>query len=1322
MRPSNAGTGLEAGPAIERALMLGPVQSSLPMNLPGSADLIPPERRSVERRPCGLKPAPRAGSGPSADRGIAPREVSPPERTPFLNRWLRGWIAGLALSATAAGLDWRAGDGYRWTSLSVAPGGSTGFERLAADRTGIRFTNTLGNERSITNRNLLSGAGVAAGDVDGDGWCDLYFCGLDGDNALYRNRGGWQFEDRTAAAGVALAGHDCMAAVFADVDGDADLDLVVNTLDDGPRVFQNDGAGRFADVTDAAGVRASTGGMSLALADVDGDGDLDLYVVNYRATTVMDRPSTTFKINLVDDQPVIAAVNGEPATAPHLTNRFLLAPSGEVLELGEPDVLYLNDGRGRFTPVPWTGGAFLDEDGQPLKDAPRDWGLSVQFHDVNADGAPDLYVCNDLFSPDRFWINDGRGRFRAIDRLAVRTTSTFSMGLDFGDLDRDGDVDFLIVDMLATGHKDRHTQVSTQKPIRWPIGLIDNRPQVWRNTLHVNRGDGTFAEVSFFAGLEASNWSWMPLFLDVDLDGFEDVLVPNGQMRDFQNVDMQTRIETARASRQLTQADIIGMVTMFPEFATPSLIFRNRGDWTFEEMQGRWGFADKGIAQGTALADLDHDGDLDVVVNKLNQPAGLYCNQGAAPRLAVQLRGPAGNLQGVGAKITVTGGPVVQSQEVICGGRYLSGADPLRVFAAGSATNTLRVEVAWRDGRRSVVPAVPANSLLEVMAPASPGTPLAPAAAEPPWFEEVSARLNHVHHEDPFDDFERQPLLPHRLSQSGPGVAWQDFDGDGWDDLVIASGKGGAPAFLRNDTRGGFTAVQHPALARVVPRDQTAVLGIGNTVFIGAANYEDGQTNGGCLRVYDLQRQVAGEGVLGPRSSTGPMAFGDVEGDGSLELFIGGRVVAGRYPEPADSLLLRNEGGRFVIRQRFEKLGLVSGAVWTDLTGDGLPELVLACEWGPIRIFRNDRGTLTEWNPEVTFPPSPLAPRPSPLSKLTGWWNAVNAADLDGDGRLDLIAANWGLNHRCRDATPEHPRRLYFGDLDESGGVQLVETRFERSLNAWVPERGLMPVLAAMPFVQERVRTFEAYGTSSVEQIFGERWARVAHLELSAPSSMVFLNRGERFEARPLPAEAQWAPAFGVSAGDFDGDGREDVFLSQNFFATAPDYTRLDAGRGLVLHGDGQGGLTPVIGQQSGVKVYGEQRGCAVGDFDRDGRLDLVVTQNGAATRLFRNARATPGLRVRLAGPAGNPAGIGAVLRLGDGTRWGPAREIHGGSGYLSQDASTQVLVFSGEPRQLLVRWPGGRTVTAGLPAGAREVQVDSEGAVRVVVPGSPQR
>ena len=649
---------------------------------------------------------------PSLDRLPPPdgHVVTPGPRlhTTLLTLLALSFLCHAAL--TAGELVWQAAAGYRWAELPVASTGKTGFTLLPGSSTGILFTNSVSVERGIENRNLLSGSGVAAGDVDGDGKCDLFFAGM-GRSALYRNLGDWKFQDITEASGVACAGQDSTGAVFADIDGDGDLDLLVNSLGNGVRVFENDGRGRFKEVTGTAGTASKSGGMSLALADVNGDGNLDLFVVNYRTTTIMDQPSTKFQFTMQDGKPVVTHVNGQPATSPDLTNRFVMGPAGDVVELGEPSLLYLNDGKGHFKPVSWTDGSFLDEDGRPLVDAPRDWGLSVQFHDMNGDGKPDVYVCNDLFSPDRIWINDGKGKFRAIDRLALRCTSTFSMGVDFGDLNRDGNVDFMVVDMLATRHKDRHTQVSQTKPIRWEPGTIDNRPQVWHNTLQINRGDATFQELSLFGHIEASNWSWTPIFLDVDLDGYEDILVPNGQMRDFQNVDMAMRIDAARATKQLSRANITELVKMFPEFITPSIAFRNRGDLTFEEVGAAWGFASPGVSQGTALADLDNDGALDVVVNKLNGQAGIYRNDTAAPRVAVRLKGLPGNVQGIGAKLQVRGGPVTQSQEVICGGHYLSGADPMRVFAAGSLTNRLTIEVTWRSGKQSAVTNVLPNSI-----------------------------------------------------------------------------------------------------------------------------------------------------------------------------------------------------------------------------------------------------------------------------------------------------------------------------------------------------------------------------------------------------------------------------------------------------------------------------------------------------------------------------------------------------------------------------------------------------------------------------------
>jgi len=1252
-------------------------------------------------------------------------------------RWFRVLTSSVTLSLAleaAASIEWQGGEreGFRVATVAPAVPGRTGFRLLTAAETGILFTNSLAQSRYVTNQIYLNGAGVAAGDVDGDGRCDLYFCGLDRPNALYRNLGNWRFEDVTERAGVALAEFASTGAAFADLDGDGDLDLVVNTVGEGTWVLRNDGQARFVATTPGRPLNYLRGGMSLGLADIDGDGDLDLYVANYRTTTLRDMPNTRLTLKDLGDRLVVTAMDGRPATDADLVGRFTVSRDHRIRENGEADVLYLNDGQGGFSPVSFTGGSFLDEDGQLLQEPPYDWSLTAAFRDLNGDLAPDLYVCGDFESPDRIWLNNGRGQFRALDRLALRCTSIFSMGIDFADVNRDGWDDFFVSDMLSRDHARRMLETGEIQPVHLPLGAIANRPQYSRNTLLVNRGDVTYAELAQFAGVQASEWTWSPNFLDVDLDGFEDLLITTGHELQMMNGDIINQAEAMKSQKQMSAFELQRLRTLFPRYSLPNVAFRNRGDLTFEDVSALWGFNVPDVGNALALADLDNDGDLDAVVNNLNGPAELYRNEGAAPRLAVRLKGSSPNTQGIGAKIAVTGGPVPrQTQEIMCGGRYLSGNEALRTFAAGSLTNRLAIEVHWRSGRRSLVTNALPNRVYEIAEAAAnkasqPFIPEADDRRSAPWFEDASDRLGHRHHEDPFDDFSRQPLLANRLSQLGPGISWLDFDGDGWDDLVIPSGRGGALGCYRNQTDGAFARQTDGVLGRLVGRDQTVALGLGPVLLVGSSNYEDGTTNGGCIRIYDLARQAAGDSILGHLSSTGPLALADVDQDGDLDLFVGGRVLPGRYPEPATSLFLRNEGGRLAIDQVFERLGLVSGALFSDLDGDGTPELVLACEWGPVRIFRHERGRFSPWDPPVRWratagpgasssgAPAAL-PAPGPLSALTGWWAGVAAGDLDGDGRLDLVVSNWGLNSRYRPTTAS-PVWVRYSDLSGSGGVDVIETYLNPATGKEVPRRGLRSVLAALPFVQETITSLAAYGQATVHEIYGERLATAGVVEATTLLSMVFFNRGDRLEAMPLPDQAQWAPAFGVCIADLDGDGAEDVFLSQNFFAVNPDDWRQDAGRGLLLRGDGRGGLAAVPGTASGLKIYGEQRGCAVSDYDRDGRVDLAVTQNGAPTRLFRNVHAQPGLRIRLLGPPANPHAIGATLRLQAGERSGPARELQAGAGYWSHNSVVSVLSLGEEPTHLWVRWPGGRTTTSPLPPEAREVALAADGSVRVTL------
>ncbi len=500
---------------------------------------------------------------------------------------------------------------------------NVGFTLLNPTDTAVTFTNLLNQDRSVTNQIYLNGSGVATGDVDGDGWCDIYFCGLDGASVLYRNLGNWKFADITKEAGVSCRGLAATGAVLADIDGDGDLDLIVNSIAGGTHIFRNDGKAHF---TESTVLNSGRGGMSLALADIDGGGPLDLYICNYRPTTLRDQPGTKFRIGMVNGEPTVALVNGQPVTTPDLEGRYSYHQAGGIVEHGEADILFRNDGKGNFAPISFTSGAFVDEDGKPLVAPPFDWGLSVAFRDLNGDGAPDIYVCNDFESPDRIWINNGRGQFRAVPRLALRNTSKFSMGIDVADINRDGHDDLLVLDMLSRDHVTRLTRADKASGSTG-FELIENRPQFSRNTLQLNRGDGTYAEVAFLAGLEATEWSWTPIFLDVDLDGYEDVLITTGHGRDDLDIDNAMRIERAKHAQKMAPADELALRRSTPPLPGRKLAYRNGQDLRFKEMGWEWGFDQEGIGHGMALADLDNDGDLDVVVNNLNGAAGIYRNE-----------------------------------------------------------------------------------------------------------------------------------------------------------------------------------------------------------------------------------------------------------------------------------------------------------------------------------------------------------------------------------------------------------------------------------------------------------------------------------------------------------------------------------------------------------------------------------------------------------------------------------------------------------------------------------------------------------------------
>ena len=1182
------------------------------------------------------------------------------------------WPLGQALPAA----NWVEEENHKWHSLDVTPGGSPGFKRLDPSRTGVRFSNQLDIEKSLLNQVYLSGSGVALEDVNGDGRCDIYLCGLDNPNHLYLNRGNWKFEEAAVAYGVDCAGNDSTGAMFADLDGDGDPDLVVNTVHSGTLIFRNDG-NAFTPVHDpGSGLASGRGGMSLAVADVDADGRMDLYVTHYRDTTLMDMPNTHFNFRTAGGRRMISSVDGVPVKGSRFENRFRLNERGGIEENGLPDVLYRNLGEFRFERNVVGGKRFMTAKGAPMPGVLFEWGLSVMFRDVNRDGKPDIYVCNDFDGFDRLWLNTGRGRFREAPSLALRKTSMFSMGVDFADIDRDGLDDFLVVDMLNTRHRTRKNQMIPRVQYRPVPGRYNDRPQRMRNTLFLNRGFGLFSEIAHYAGITASDWSWCSVFIDVDLDGLEDVLVTNGVERNARHLDTIIRLRKQREGREMTKREILLARRVFPAQATANAAFRNRGGLRFAESAAEWGFNDNDISHGMACGDLDGDGDLDLVVSNLRAPAGVYRNNTAKPRIAVRLAGPPGNTAGIGARIEVEHAEQTQGQEMIGGGRYLSSDDPMRVFAM--SRGTARLKVTWPDLTETVVGQAEPNRLYQVRYQAAPANPPRDEAASP-LFSLLKFPEARQHVESAASDSKNQPLLPWSLGQEGPGVAWGDLDGDGWEDLAVTNGRGASTLLYRNEAGREFTLLEPETPLPKSPRDAQSVLITGEQLLQSFSNHDDGLAFG------DMATVSQGNGALRQKlaakaASAGHMAMADVDGDGDLDLFVAARALPGRYPQPTASWLYLNDGGEWrestAWSSTLQNTGMVAGAVFVDIDSDSAPDLLLACDWGSPKILINDGGRFVDRTEEFG------------LAKFTGFWRGIDAGDFNGDGRIDFVAANRGLNSGYT-ASTARPFVAFYGDFDEDGRGEIIET--VRENGKLHPRRNFSTLNSAMPWLTEHLRSYDQYARLTVDGLSGPaRLANAARAEITTLQSMVFLRGDGGFEARPLPPEAQLTATFSPVVADFDNDGAEDIVLSQNEFAVHGEESRQDAGFGLLLAGRGDGSFEGTGIGGSGLTVFGEGRGAAAADFNHDGRTDLVICQNGSKPKLFLNQSKRRGLRVRLQAGEGNRDGVGATLRLESNGKLGPARVVRLGSGFLSQNATTQILGGSEGATALLVAWPSG--------------------------------
>ncbi len=1152
---------------------------------------------------------------------------------------------------------------------SVAP--SPRFEAISASHSGVDFAVQWSDfHKHITHALRLNPiGGICTGDYDGDGLPDFFVTSPTGGARLFRNLGDFRFEDATQSAGIANPTLWGTGATFVDVDNDGDLDLYVCAYNQPNRLYVNRGDGTFHEEGKDRGIAYQGGSLTMSFADIDNDGDLDGYLAT---TGVAPPPGTQFRVNFVEQEDGVEA----PVVADELAEywQVVLLPGQRAkrVDAAQFDHLYRNDGDGHFTEITREAGI----------SGPY-FSLSATWWDYNADNFPDLYVSNDYSGPDILYHNNGDGTFTDVIRQAVSHTPWFSMGSDAADVNNDGLIDFFATDMAATSHYKEKVTMGDMSDMAWFLDWAEPR-QNMTNALYLNTGTGHMLESARMAHLASTDWSWTPRLEDFDNDGRVDLFVTNGVIRDTMDSDA-----TAYADGELgpdSQAFVEFWRNQEPR-REKNLAFRNAGDLDFEPAAAGWGLDHNGVSFGAATADFDGDGDLDLVVSNFDEPVGLYRNQSTEHhRATVRLTGTHSNRFGLGATIRLTAGGETQVRYLSMSKGWLSSNEPLVHFGLGDAEKIEVLTVLWPSGHQQSFENLPADHHFAVTEPATAPPARDPLPQPATLFEESSRLAKVSHSEEPFDDFAAQPLLPNKLSQLGPGMAWGDTDGDGHDDLFLGGSRGQPAQILRAPD---FAPTVQPALAAdKYSEDMGAVFfdadGDGDLDLYVASGSSEAEPDD--LTFRDRLYLNDGTGSFAPgtlpdiRQSSGAVAAADYDRDGDIDLFVGARQVPGSYPERPTSSLLRNDGGSFTdtAPPDLAGVGLVTSALWSDVDNDGWSDLLVTLDWGPVTLFRNREGTLTG----------------EPVNDLSGWWNGIAAGDIDHDGDIDYAVTNFGLNTKYK-ATPEKPEYLYYGDLDGTGQRHLVEAKLMDG--DLYPRRGFSCSQNAMPFIKDKLQTYHNFASAKLDGIYpSDKLQSAERFEADTLASGLLVNDGTgALTFRALPRLAQISPSFGVTLTDFDLDGHLDCVLAQNFFTPQRETTRMDGGLGLFLKGDGTGGFTPVWPAESGIAIQGDQKSLAVTDLDSDARPDLVIAENDGPLRPLRNTAAAAGIAVRSL--------PGTRLTLTGGSLPPQTVELSAGGSYLGQSPPVAFFALPPDAADLTVhaRWPDGTSSDHTLPAEA---------------------
>jgi hypothetical protein len=1049
---------------------------------------------------------------------------------------------------------------------------TTLFTQLAPDDTGISFQNTLFDNPDF---NILkysyfyNGGGVAIGDINNDGLPDILFTGNMVKNRLYLNKGNFKFENITDKAGIAEKQGWCTGATMVDINGDGKLDIYICRSADGIAarrknlLFINNGDLSFTEKAAEYGLDNDGFSTQAGFFDYDKDGDLDMFLINHSlqqyTTGAAENPAWRNEKN----------------------------PAFECK-------LYRNDLSASYQhPV------YTDVTAQAgITSNVLTFGLGLAISDLNNDGWPDLYVSNDFNEADYLFINNRNGTFSNQLAKAMDYTSLYSMGSDAADYDNDGLTDLVTLDMLPEDNNTIKMHSGAENFDKFQTLFSHGfYKQYSRNMLQHNNGDGSFSELGQMAGISNTDWSWSALLADYDNDGYKDLFVTNGYVKDYTEMDFvkYSVDRSIKSGRKDSVEPVSDYIRKMPSIKIPNYIFQNQGNGTFRKKTIEWGLNQDVVSAGAAYADLDNDGDLDLVINNTNEPAGIYRNNSerlnANHYLRIRLDGPAANRRAIGAKVKLYCGSKQFYQEESPVRAFQSSSDPVLDFGTGISSVIDSAIVIWPNGRFQKLTAVHANQLLTLnIKDATAGWAYDTIAATNTLLSQTTMAAV-VHHENSFNDFTVQSLLPNYLSRQGPCIAVSDVNRDGLEDFFMGGAKDHPGQLFLQKKNHDFIAKTVPAFAAdAASEDVSAVFfdadGDGDAdLYVASGGYEFTENDPSFQdRLYindgkgNFQKKANALPAL--LSSKSCVRVADIDGDGDMDLFLGGRLVPGKYPLAPRSYILLNDGrGNFTdatqsVCTALLTPGMITDACWADVNNDNQPDLIVAGEWMPVKIFINSRGVLRDASPAYIHFAS------------TGWWNSISAADMDGDGDIDFVLGNCGTNTQFR-VSEKEPMTLYYKDFDGNGSIDPVVCYFTGG--ASYPAASRDDLTEQVPSLKKKFLTYKQYAGAGITDIFSPDQLKDAAILKAETMHTVYLeNQGSKgFVMHDLPVQAQYAPVSAIILQDINEDGKKDMLLAGNNSWTRIKFGSYDANRGVLLLGDGKNNFSYVPQTRSGLSLQG---------------------------------------------------------------------------------------------------------------------------------------